>query len=670
MPLNEHLPVIDDRRYSDILEELRTRIPRYTPEWRGWTDLNDSDPGITLAQLMAWLTEMMIHRMGKVPELNYLKFLELLGIELRPAQAAAAEIEFAVQESHDKPFVIVPWRTQVSAEDEEGGAPIVFETDRAIHALAAQLKSVQAFDGFAYREAIEHNTALQPYLPFGHAPREGAALYLGFNYPENYAGVKEFPRVELDLAVTVSGRNSQGPTMVQCGGVQSRVFPSATLFWEAWNGGHWQKLDVIKDETLALTRSGHVVLQTPPAGVMKLVKVGEVGAEQEGYFVRVRVVRSGYERAPELLAVRTNTARATQAETVAEEVLGGSNGRREQLFALANRPVLTDSLQLEIDEGDGFKRWTRVDDFFSSNADDTHYVLNPSTGEVRLGGVRIGDGLHGHVPVANVRNAGANVVAREYRFGGGKRGNLKAGTLTTLITTIEGIDDAKVANPFDAHSGRDEETIEEARIRASRSIRSRSRAVTRDDFEQIAQEAGNVKRAKALPLFHPNFPDTEIPGVISVIIVPDSDAAQPKPSDGMMRSVCAYLNERRLLTAEVYVLAPTYQRVEVRGEVIVNDDADLSEAKQKVEETLSAYFHPLTGGDDGKGWPFGGAIFYSKVVHRVFAVPGVARIQQLDIYVDGEKKEKCEDVEIQTHGLTYSTEHHVDVAYASVEEPA
>ena len=79
MPLEDHLPQIDDRRYDDIVAEVRTRIARYTPEWQPvWTDLNDSDPGITIVQVFAWLSEMLMYRMAQVPKLNYLKFLELI----------------------------------------------------------------------------------------------------------------------------------------------------------------------------------------------------------------------------------------------------------------------------------------------------------------------------------------------------------------------------------------------------------------------------------------------------------------------------------------------------------------------------------------------------------------------------------------------------------------
>ena len=48
--------------------------------------------------------------------------------------------------------------------------------------------------------------------------------------------------------------------------------------------------------------------------------------------------------------------------------------------------------------------------------------------------------------------------------------------------------------------------------------------------------------------------------------------------------------------------------------------------KQRVEETLLAYLHPLTGGEDGTGWPFGGTIRYSQMMQRVFSVDGVDNV--------------------------------------------
>src|SRR5262249_8436481 len=162
--------------------------------------------------------------------------------------------------------------------------------------------------------------------------------------------------------------------------------------------------------------------------------------------------------------------------------------------------VLDGSLVLEIDQGNGGEVWTPVSDFFGSSPIDQHYVLDRTTGEIRFG-----EGRNGSIPVANAANPDGNIVATQYRFGGGKRGNVGAGATKTLTTSITGIDDGLVANLLPAFAGRDEETLDEAKKRAPRSLRSRSRAVTAEDFEYLAKQAATIKRAKALPLYHPDF---------------------------------------------------------------------------------------------------------------------------------------------------------------------
>jgi len=654
MPLDDNLPRIDDRRYDDIVAEIRTRIARYTPEWTPvWTDVNDSDPGITLAQVFAWLSDMLLYRMGQVPELNYLKFLELLGIDLNPAEPAQVEITFPVKDTYSAPSLIVRERSQISAESPEGGPPIIFETERALIALTPRLASVQAFDGYSFSDVtLENDSAAQGFQPFGPCPREDAALLLGFTYEG------EFPDTEIDLGVWTF---QAGPiiTALQCGLPPTPAYGPARIRWEYWDGTQWQGLKLLKDETLALTRSGHIHLKTSLKSPMQRAVIGEV--TDEHYWLRGRLEQSQYEQPPELLAIRTNTVAAIQAETIRDEVLrgsqgGGSNGRRDQVFRLASTPVLHDSLILVVDEGDDYQPWTQVDDFFGSKPDDRHFVLNRTTGEIRFG-----DGVNGHIPVANPDNPDANVVAREYRVGGGKCGNLPAGAVKTLITMIDGVD--AVHNLLAAHSGRDEETIDEAKKRAPSAIKSRCRAVTADDFKYLAMQAANVKRAEALPLFHPDFPGVQVPGVLTVIVVPDADVPNPLPSEGTLRTVCAYLEQRRLLTTELYVIKPTYQLVEVQGEVVVEDDVDPAEVSKTIDQMLLDYLHPLKGGEDGLGWPFGGTIFYSRVYQRVSAVAGVQSIQRLVILLDGEEQEAYQDVPLQKGALVFSTQHNVQVSY-------
>src|SRR5512138_861790 len=86
------VPNLDDLRFQkDIVDEARKRIVNYCPEW---TDYNVSDPGITLIELFAWMTEMLAYRLNRVPEKNYIKFLEMLGVQLQPASSSRVELTF------------------------------------------------------------------------------------------------------------------------------------------------------------------------------------------------------------------------------------------------------------------------------------------------------------------------------------------------------------------------------------------------------------------------------------------------------------------------------------------------------------------------------------------------------------------------------------------------
>src|SRR6476620_1740567 len=143
MPLEDLLPKLDDRTYDDLVREVRTRIARYAPEWRpgesAWTDVNDSDPGVTFAQVFAWQAEMLLYRLNRVPALNYIKFLQLVGIELQPAAPAAAEVTLPVKSTAAAALVPVPLRTQLTADPGDGEPLLIFETTRALMAWRARL---------------------------------------------------------------------------------------------------------------------------------------------------------------------------------------------------------------------------------------------------------------------------------------------------------------------------------------------------------------------------------------------------------------------------------------------------------------------------------------------------------------------------------------------------
>jgi predicted phage baseplate assembly protein len=646
MPIDDYLPVLDDRTYDAIVDEMRSRIPRYTPEW---TDFNDSDPGMTMLQVFAYLAESLGYRMNKVPTLLYLKFLQLLGIELTPAQPAQAQITFPVSASSATPTVVLPKGTQVIAETPGAGQPLVFEADQGLTCLKPPVRAVLAYDGYSYTDVTAVDAAASGYQPFGPAANAGSALLLGFDASE------PFPGAEITFYVWAA-EATQASAAVTCGPAATATYASAALSWQYWDGYGWSPLTLLKDETAALTRSGQIVVTTPDDA---LATSTLAPTTTPLYWLRLSVDRSQYALAPSIAAIRPNTMTLTQMETVTGEVLGGSDGSRDQVFTLAQTPVLAGSLTLTVDQGTGVETWTEVDDFYAAIPTDLVYVLNRTTGEVRFG-----DGVHGAIPIANPDNPSANVVAAEYRYGGGTYGNVGAGTLQTLRNPVPGIDGNGVTNVMASYGGADEETLDDAKERAPSSIRARCRAVTTDDFELFALQAADIARAKAYPLRHPEFPGVQVPGCVTVVVVPRSDSPKPVPSDGTLRTVCAYLDQRRLLTSEVYVAAPAYQQVSITVSVVAADTADLAQVQRDVTAALLAYFHPLTGGDAGTGWPFGGTILFSRVFGQVLSVSGVASVGQLVITVGGVDQPECRDIPIDDGALLYSTQHQVSVSYA------
>lgn len=662
-------PNLDDRTFNDLFAEAKSLIPRYAPEW---TNHNPSDPGITLLQLFAWMTDILLYRINRVPDKNYIKFLQLLGIELEPGRPATTELTFTPSRS-DIDSVIVPKGTLVaSAEPDAEGNNIVFETAEALVALGATLAAVQVYDSINYNIQTNANAAAnQNFHPFGVYAREGSGLLLGFESP------LAFTSQQINLTVYIA-QEDEAAAMVCELNLDDLPLP-AQIVWEYWDGLQWETLVVDKDETRALTASGHIYLRGPGSKAVK-APLGKVTTPL--FWLRARLEQTFYQNPPNLLTIMINTVRATQAETIRDEVLGGSNGRPGQTYFLSQIPVVAlgdpetvtsadgsqitlRNLRMEISERPvigtdlGFRVWEEVDDFTASTPDDSHFTLNRTTGEIRLG-----NGDEGRIPVANPDNPNANVIARRYRTGGGARGNVGAGILTNLQNFVEFVD--TVTNRFPAVGGSDEETLAGAQRRAIAMLKTRNRAVTVEDFEYFATSTPGVARALAQPLVHPQFTGAPIPGVVSVIIVPHSDGSAPIPSPGLLQAVCQCLTQHRLLTTEVYVVPPQYRTVRVEVDVIARPQHDLAVVKRAVEDALTNYFHPLHGGDDRTGWAFGQTIFFSRVYQAILGAAGVDRIRnnQLVIFLDGVAQSFCRDVPINPGELLASDAHEVTTSYA------
>ncbi len=143
-------PRLDDRSFNDIVEEARARIPLYTPEW---TDHNLSDPGITMIELFAWMTDIVLYRLNRVPDKHFVKFMELVGMRLQEAEPARVDMTFWL--SAPQPSAItLPNGTEVSTTRTETEQAIIFSTDGAMEIKIPKLKHLM-ISGPATIEQLE-----------------------------------------------------------------------------------------------------------------------------------------------------------------------------------------------------------------------------------------------------------------------------------------------------------------------------------------------------------------------------------------------------------------------------------------------------------------------------------------------------------------------------------
>jgi predicted phage baseplate assembly protein len=445
------------------------------------------------------------------------------------------------------------------------------------------------------------------------------------------------------------------------------------LVWEAWDGHGWAACEVDRDDTGGLNRAGDVVLHVPPGHTASLVD------RQRAGWVRCRVVaaRDGqpaFSASPKInrLAAFTvgGTVDAVHAEIVEQALLGASEGVPGQRFWLERRPVVPgdDPVVLEVADadGDGWQAWTQVASFAGITAADRHFTLDPVAGEIALGpAVREADGTlrqYGAVPPK-----GATLRVRGYLTGGGRRGNVAAGAIQVLKSSIPYVQTG-VVNRRPAAGGVDGETVEEAKVRGPLALHTRSRAVTADDFEQLAREA-----APEVARVHCAAAGPDEPGVVRVLIVPAAGGdelgrlgfEQLKPSADLLQRIAGHLDERRVVSARVVVEPPHYQGLTIVASLRARPRTDPDGLRRAALAALYRYLDPVTGGPDGSGWPFGRPVHAGELYPVLQGLDGTAFVDDLRLFpahpLTGERLDQVQRLDVPDHALVFSYEHRVRV---------
>ncbi len=649
------VPNLDDRTFQDLVDEAKRLIPRYCPEW---TDHNVSDPGITLIELFAWMVETLLYRLNQVPDLHYVKLMELIGLRLHEPTSAQVPVTFWLS-APQKGDMIIPQGTEVATERREGQGAVVFATNKDFYirvpSLEACLSGKDDEGGDFTDQMPDLQASARGFFPFlNEPPQVGDTLYLGFE--------QDLSRHVLALDVTCEVAGGAG------------VDPDRPPWiWEGWDGQSWVEATLEFDETGGFNESGRLRLFLPNLDEKRI-------DGKPAHWVRCRLQEPGdrpaYSRSPSLISIVPHcmggTIQATHSVKVTNEVVGRSDGSPGQIFQLRHFPVLrrqeNETLQV-LGDGDAWGDWCEVADFADSGADDTHYTLDSVTGEIRFGpSLRQPDGemrVFGAVPPR-----GKMIRFSQYHYGGGIAGNVQTGKLRVLKSSVPYV--ARVLNRFAAVGGTDSESIELAKMRAPSIIRARNRAVTAEDFELLTKEAAReVARVRCIqPAGREGDPS---PGTVYLLVVPHVEMGSQEidPDDLRLPAelkdlILDYLDERRLLTVRLEIREPEYLVVSVEAKVKAAGHLTPERVQRRVLDRLYTFLNPFTGGSQGGGWPFGRDLFISDIYACVQQVPGVAYVEDVKLFEvvrSGKgkaRKQPTERVALPANSLLCSYGHQVD----------
>jgi hypothetical protein len=581
MPLT--VPVLDDRTFEQLLAEAKRRIPSFTPEWTNFG--LDSDPGITLVQVFAFLTDALLYRANRYPETNHLKFLQLLGIPLRPAAAAqgmvtihnvsgpvaplllepgiqlgAGNVDFATQD----PLTVLPiepavfYKRQIKTTDPDFATFQAQHEAIALAAAAAQDSTNPSTAGgsstppqlvFYETVGVTGPTATDPNPSVNLASDTmDKALWIALLAPPNVTGDRVRGAIgnqTLSLGFVPAATGTVAPLKP----LQFSVGPAPTIplvFEMPANPG----VDIPAAQWLMLAPiAAPNVLDAPGVVQLSLPAPDRIGA-----WTFTDPLSDGIEDFPPRIEDATLTARivtwvrarlAAPTQSVAE---GGTPPSAAFTWVGTNATTIVQATSV-VNEVLGNATGEPDQQYTLANApilpNSISVMTVDMTGSVpMLARWALTDDLLAAGPqdqvfsldaeAATIRfgdglrgarpPAGARIQA-SYRYGGGRQGNVGIGAVSaSRDPRLQA--GFRIENPVPTFGGDLGQTAAQAEADIPLVLRHGSRLVTAQDFADIAMQTPgvDVNRVDVLPLFQPGPPGKDgIPGVVTLMVVPDFD---------------------------------------------------------------------------------------------------------------------------------------------------
>ena len=524
-------------RWEELRERLLAEAKEICPSW---TDYNSTDTGVVLAELFAWLGQIQMfegRQITKEHEMQYLRLMGIRGLTRRPASVwLTADTEGSVR---------IPAGFQVRAGE------VCFETEEEYTVTEHIFKTLR-FPARGGDQALEGNWIEEGrgirIRPFGEEPRPGAVFVMELKNP--------LPLGRRQLLYLETGRRPWG---IEGDFGQEGFYPLAEMEMEYRTEKGWQKVRKGKDGTWSLLWDGAMEFWL------------EEPMSREKPALRLVLGRYDYLEPPCILRLSLAMFPARQAETLNQKWEMTGNGLPDQTFDLGEEGLITESggknplrvwVQNPLNQAE-MEEWNQAEYFYFASPDSKIF-------QIEKGVLKFGNGFWGMAPEGKIlAEGGAKTL--------GSLGNVQAGSIRQTAELPEGL--KAVFNEKAAFGGMEEESLREAVRRKQEERRQKKRAVTFQDYEEMAKSIPGIDIDAARA-----FADPKRPGTVVLVVKPKTREGRGRLNEAIKINLKRYFERKRLLGTQMVFSSPVYAEVHVFCRAIVK--AGWRQGRELIREAI------------------------------------------------------------------------------------
>lgn len=678
---------LDKERFEELAEQAKNMIASYCPDW---TDFNYHDPGITISELFVLMKEVAQYRMNYVGEAHQLKYLKLLGLHRETPQPASVRVRLDCPQTMELPAF-----TRFFASG------ICFESTESKYLTAGDIAGCIYLTGgreiVLNRDLLRFTKSLK-IPPFGRTPLEGERFYillddalpmdmdlsLFIEIYEQYAVARN--PIQDNIPFYSIAKLSMGYYTKDgwkfCSDFVDGTYGFLQSGWMRFRVEHpMQKMEMAGQEAYFLCIQLEQSMYDVPCPIltnigMNLVETKQmrhhaicydIACTQEDGRAHGRVEANhvtldnltvlvyedgGYRLQEDCILTRQGrwlhlsigsgadgqlpaAVRVLAWELLfgADQILGEGKGLPYQSYPLPDNSFLPDELQLMIEEPgqEGLlQEWKQVEDFSCSGPQDRHYVV-----DVRKKTVQFGDCIHGMAPEGRI-------FITQYVTSEGSCGNIKAEKIQQME---EGYESMSPMNEDNAVGGRDLESIEDCLLRAKHMLHQNEGLVTDADYEQAVRTTPGLMIENCRVVHHHvGAGEQERSNRITIVVKPFSQKPNPKLSQGYIKNIQMWLEQRRMVGTQLKLMSPEYLKLQVFVEC--RGRSGYLSGHEAVMQALERYFAPFMSN-------FGGVLSQSELYEYLDRLDAVASMEALSIDVVGSRVSRTRggDILLPPNGL-------------------